>query len=252
MDTVSERDRKAKLQIDQTFRDRLMVVLVSTRNPLNIGAAARAMSNFGFSRLRVVNPYEVAFEEARSAVGATTLLKNAERFRSVTEAVADCSLVVGTTAAGNRKLDHELLSLQKGAVAIRRRAGRIALLFGSEKRGLSNEDLSHCHSVLRIPTEESHPSMNMGQAVAVCLYELARSRNMAEKNEGHALAKSAGLNRLTELLSDALRCAGYTSAGAGAISEQKLRRLVRRLHLSEEDATLLSGMLRQMIWKMQA
>src|SRR6476660_4042282 len=86
MDSASERDRKAKLQIDQTFRDRLMVVLVSTRNPLNIGAAARAMSNFGFSRLRVVNPYEVAFEEARSAVGATTLLKNAERFRSVTEA----------------------------------------------------------------------------------------------------------------------------------------------------------------------
>ena len=84
--------------------DRLRVVLVATRNPLNVGAAARAMSNFGFSRLRVVAPYDVAFREARSAVGAPQLLKNAEEFQNVSDAVADCSLVVGTTAAGKREL----------------------------------------------------------------------------------------------------------------------------------------------------
>ena len=81
--------------------DRLRVVLVATRNPLNIGAAARAMSNFGFSRLRVVNPYEVAFREARSAVGASAVLASAEQYKNVTEAVADCTLVVGTTALGH-------------------------------------------------------------------------------------------------------------------------------------------------------
>ena len=252
MTIARELTRTLRWQFDSTFRDRLIVILVSTRNPLNIGAAARAMSNFGFSHLRVVNPYEVAFEEARSAVGATNLLKTAECFRSLAQAVADCALVVGTTAARNRKLDHELLSLEKGAAAIRKRAGRIALLFGSEKRGLSNDDLSHCHSVLRIPTEESQPSMNLGQAVAVCLYELARSRDIAAKNEKHALAKSASLDRLTELLSHALSCAGYASTGGSAISEQKVRRLVRRLHLPEDDATLLSGMLRQMLWKMRS
>src|SRR5256885_16660264 len=90
---------------------RLFVVLVATRSPLNIGAAARAMSNFGFRNLRVVNPYELAFREARSAVGASALLKNAKEFKSVADAVADCSLVVGTTAARNRKLDHELRPL---------------------------------------------------------------------------------------------------------------------------------------------
>ena len=252
MTTMSEQTRKLRSPLGANFRDRLIVVLVSTRNPLNIGAAARAMSNFGFSRLRVVNPYEIAFEEARSAVGATNLLKTAERFRIVADAVADCSLVVGTTAARNRKLDHELLPIEKGAAAIRKRAGRIALLFGSEKRGLSNADLSHCHSVLRIPTEKSHPSMNLGQAVAICLYELVRSGNIAAKNQKYPLANSASLDRLTELLSDALNFAGYMSTGAGAISEQKMRRFVRRLHLSEEDATLLSGMLRQMLWKMQS
>ena len=78
--------------------DRLCVVLVATRNPLNIGAAARAMSNFGVLRLRVVNPYDLAFREARSAMGAAKLLAGAEEFKSLAEAVADCGLVVGTTA----------------------------------------------------------------------------------------------------------------------------------------------------------
>src|SRR5205823_769151 len=84
--------------------DRLRVVLVSPRNPLNIGAAARAMSNFGYLHLRVLNPYELAFREARSAVGAAPLLARAEEFKTVAEAVADCTLVVGTTSVGLREL----------------------------------------------------------------------------------------------------------------------------------------------------
>ncbi len=95
--------------------DRLRVVLVGTRNPLNIGAAARAMSNFGFGRLRLVNPYDVAFREARSAVGAAALLESAEEVRTVAEAVADCTLVVGTTAVGHRELQHPLRRLEYGA-----------------------------------------------------------------------------------------------------------------------------------------
>src|SRR4029077_12778907 len=80
--------------------DSLRVVLVATRNPLNIGAAARAMSNFGIERMRVVNPYDKAFREARSAVGAAGLLAKAEEYDDMAEAVADCRLVVGTTAVG--------------------------------------------------------------------------------------------------------------------------------------------------------
>ena len=158
--------------------DNLRVVLVATRNPLNIGAAARAMSNFGVRRLRVVNPYEKAFREAKSAVGAAGLLAEAEQYADVTEAVADCRLVVGTTAAGRRELQHRLRRLEEGARAIKRqlKAGPVALLFGSERVGLSNRELSHCHWVMRIPTREEHGSMNLGQAVAVCLYELVRGR----------------------------------------------------------------------------
>jgi len=202
--------------------------------------------------LRVVNPYEIAFEEARSAVGATALLKSAERFATVREAVADCSLIVGTTAARNRKLDHALFTLQRGAPSIRKHAGPVALLFGSEKRGLSNDDFTYCHWLLRIPTEEGHPSMNLGQAVAVCLYELARGGAAIAKAQKPETAKPATRDRLNQLLIDSLSCAGYMENDASALSEEKIRRLVRRLNLSEEDANLWSGMLRQMLWKMNS
>ena len=92
--------------LPEGIHSHLRIVLVRPRNPLNIGAAARAMSNFGFTRLRVVNPYEVAFREARSAVGASEVLASAEEFTSIADAVADCGLVVGTTALGHREIQH--------------------------------------------------------------------------------------------------------------------------------------------------
>ena len=95
--------------------DRLCVILVSTRNPLNIGAAARAMCNFGFADLRLVQPYDLAFREARSAVGASSVLTDAKVFATVAEAVADCTLVIGTTAIGHRQLQHPLHILKDGA-----------------------------------------------------------------------------------------------------------------------------------------
>jgi TrmH family RNA methyltransferase len=242
--------------------DRFYVVLVSTRNPLNIGAAARAMSNLGFLRLRVVNPYEASFREARSAVGAAPLLAKAEEYSSVAEAVADCSLVVGTTAGANRELHHPLRLLKEAAPLIhkRLRAGsRVALLFGSEKRGLSNDDFSHCHWLVHIPTREEHTSMNLGQAVAVCLYELARSpAKTSNRTKSKTISKTkelqpaaAGeLERITTMLIDALRASGYLSERSVAAKEEKIRRMVRRLELSCADAETWLGMLRQMLWKM--
>src|SRR5271154_2491037 len=111
--------------------DNLFVILVAARNPLNIGAAARAMSNFGFRHLRVVNPYEAAFREARSAVGASALLAGAEEYKTVAEAVADCTLVVGTTAVRHRELQHPLRRPEYGTRIIRKQlgSGRVALLF---------------------------------------------------------------------------------------------------------------------------
>lgn len=226
-------------------------MLVATRNPLNIGAAARAMSNFGFSYLRVVNPYEVAFREARSAVGAGPVLTHAEEFKTLADAIVDCSLVVGTTALGHRELRHPLRRLEQGATLIRRRlaSGRVALLFGSEKVGLSNRDLSHCHWLMRIPTRDEHGSMNLGQAVAVCLYELIRGGKTSQRKEKGEPAAAADLERITAMLLDALRVSGFLKPGVA--SEDKVRRLVRHLNVNADDAPLWLGMLHQILWKLR-
>jgi TrmH family RNA methyltransferase len=232
--------------------DRLRVVLVDARNPLNIGAAARAMSNFGFLHLRVVNPYDVAFQGARSAVGAADVLASAEKYETVAEAVADCSLVVGTTAIGHRDLQHPIQRLEVGAPLIRGNlaSGPTALLFGSEKFGLSNKDMSHCHWLMHIPTREEHFSMNLGQAVAVCLYELIRDPGVVAEPEKGTPASAAETERITETLFTALRASGYPKLNTSDSFEGALRRLVWRLHLQSGDAEFLLGMLRQMVWKM--
>ena len=211
------------------------------------------MANFGFARLRAVKPYDVAFREARSAVGAAPLLAAAEECESVADAVADCRLVVGTTSVGNRELQHSVRRLEYGARLIKRAlaAGPVGLLFGSEKFGLSNDDLSHCHWLMRIPTVSADLSMNLGQAVALCLYELARdSKAATARPEKIRAAASAETEQVTALLIDALRRSGYVKPSIAASTEEKIRRLVRRLHLSARDAPVLLGMLRQILWKL--
>jgi len=210
------------------------------------------MTNFGFADLRLVNPYGVAFREARSAVGAAALLSEAPEYPSVAEAVANCSLVVGTTAGRNRQIDHVMHSLPDGAPLIDKalRSGRVALLFGSEKRGLSNHDLSYCHWLIRIPTIASNPSMNLGQAVSLCLYELAKVVK-AGKSKPEANADSSEVERLTASLVEVLQVSGYLKT-ATADSALKIRRMVRRFKFSAGDTKTLMGVLRQMLWKMNA
>ena len=228
-------------------------MLVDARNPLNIGAAARAMSNFGVRRLRVVNPYEVAFRQARSAVGAAGLLADAEEYKTVAEAVADCTLVVGTTAVGHRDLHHPLRRLDAGARLIRKRLAtdRVALLFGSERFGLSNQDLSHCHWLMTIPTRTEHSSMNLGQAVALCVYEVIRLGKPPQTKEKEAKrpARAGEIERLTVMLLGILQTSGYIKPREADATETKVRRLIRRMPLESSDAQLWLGMLRQITWK---
>lgn len=239
---------------DQPNLDHLYVVLVNTRNPLNIGAAARAMSNFGFRHLRVVNPFEASFREARSAVGASELLAKAEAFSSLAEAVADCSLVIGTTAANDRELHHPLRSLEQGSRFLRKQLPftNVAILFGSEKRGLSNDDFTHCHWLMRIPTRDEHSSMNLGQAVAVCLYELIRSPRNARTEAGPKPATSGDLNRIGDTLLESLDASGYIKPNTSKATGEKIHRLLRRLKLNSDDAVVLLGMLRKMLWKLKS
>jgi tRNA/rRNA methyltransferase len=180
--------------------------------------------------------------------------------------VADCTLVVGTTAVGERNLQHEILPLAKAAPRMRAEiqhsvavgAGRVALLFGSEKTGLSNEEMSHCHWLLTIPMHQPedgrHLSMNLGQAVAVCLYELVRSEASAGvdlRTNTAGPADAASLERLTGLLSEVLEETGYTQRHAANSDPAQVRRLVRRMGLDTVDAPVWMGVLKQALWKMR-
>lgn len=246
--------RRIDLLPELSQLDGLVVVLVRPRNPLNIGAAARAMSNFGAHRLRLVNPYAPGFREARSAVGASDLLETAEEFKTVAEAVADCALVVGTTAIRKRVLPDapRRLDADSGS-AIRQQllTRRVAILFGSEKIGLTNSDFSHCHWLLNIPTKEKNISMNLGQSVAVCLYELARSLPLSLAPLEIELPNALQTEQITECLLESLRMSGYVKPGTEAMFEKKARRLILRFKLEAYDAKLLLGMMRQIVWKLR-
>jgi tRNA/rRNA methyltransferase len=170
-------------------RARLTVVLVRARNPINIGAVARAMHGFGFSDLRLVNDYTVSLEQARSAVDASAILGAAQQCATVADAIAGCQLVVGTTAVGERKREHPLYTLAQGGELIRSAlaTGRVGLLFGSEKTGLSNDALSYCNWLMTIPmhatTGMRHASITWDRPW-LCVYTnwcAIRSLNSGEK-----------------------------------------------------------------------
>jgi tRNA/rRNA methyltransferase len=126
----------------------------------------------------------------------------------------------------------------------------VALLFGSEKKGLSNEDLSYCHWLLHVPTRAEHQSMNLGQAAAVCLYELARGKRSFAEGEKRAGARMETVERVTESMLVCLRRSGYVAARSEELAEEKLRRMLRRFSLDAADAEVLLGMMRKIEWKL--
>ena len=214
------------------------------------------MHDFGFRHLRVVNEYAVPFETAKSAVDADAVIRAAAVHVRLADAIADCTLVVGTTAVGERALEHPLLALPEAAEKIRGSIageGRVALLFGSEKTGLSNDELSRCHWLLTIPMEQHeavrHPSMNLGQAVAVCLYELVRGTPLGVRGVTERPAEAAEAERLLALFREVLEKTGYTRRHPANSDEAQVRRLVLRMGLSADDVPIWMGVLRQMLWK---
>ena len=231
------------------------MVLVSPRNPLNIGAVARALANFGFAQLKVVAPFEAHWREARSAVGAPELLAAATETASVADAVADCTLVVGTGTLTYRKPEQPVVSLPNLSPLVERelkRGGRVALVFGPEKHGLTREDLSYCHILVEIPTDPRQPSMNLGQAVAVCLYELSSWASEPEKSEAdeRPAAPSAALDLLAGVVEEAMLAAGYSPRTMQPANRHDLRLLLRRLTLSAHDVRRILGLFRRILWRL--
>jgi len=235
----------------------LRIVLVRPRNPLNIGAAARAMANFGLRDLMVVAPHPPVWQETRSAVGAESVVQSARAVGDLGEAIADRTWVVGTTSGSRRNLDRELMPLDKPELWLpqRARAGKVALLFGSEKTGLSNQEISFCHALVRIPTSARCPSMNLGQAVAVCAYELAHCGACAVRQPAMVVHQSApatvqAVDHVLERLERVLAEVGYIRPRNRESTLIKLRRLLTDLALTNNDVKILGGILAQIEWKL--
>jgi tRNA/rRNA methyltransferase len=219
------------------------------------------MANFGFSSLSVAAPFAPHWREARSAVGAPDLLEKAKEFRSLSEAVADCTLILGTGTLTHRKPEQPVIALPAVASLIQReleRGGRIALVFGPEKHGLTRDDLSFCHLLVEIPTDPRQPSMNLGQAAAVCLYELATGLVPPVAVEAATAARGKGLpvdsgylDLLTEVIDEVSVSAEYSPSSVREANRHDLRLLLRRLSLERRDARRILGFFRRIVRRLK-
>ena len=159
--------------VDLALLARTTIVLVETSHPGNIGAAARAMKTMGLARLTLVRPRQFPSAEATArASGADDLLMRAKVVDSLAEAVADSTVVIGTTARP-RYLEWPVTPPRDAAEWSARESGdgELSIVFGREQTGLTNEELKFCHRAIRIPTDEGFSSLNIAQAVQICAYE---------------------------------------------------------------------------------
>lgn len=220
------------------------IVLVRPRDPNNIGAVARAMKNFGFNDLAVVGVHPPNWDEVTSAPNATDLLANAHVFATLNEAIADCDLVIGTTDRTRVEQKQTVYTPFDLSRDLAETSYKLALVFGSEKHGLTNEDFSHCHRVMSIPSQPNCPSMNLGQAVAVCCYELIRDQAQAEILPRPAeTATARATEEMVQLSLDVLRQLDFVLPGNESNLTQRIRGSLLRLHPTKYDIEMLCGIL---------
>lgn len=222
------------------------IVLVRPRDPNNIGAAARAMKNFGFLDLTVVSPHPPIWQEAVSAVNAQDVLAKARVAGTLAEAVADCTLVVGTADRTRVEPKRSIYTPSDLTRELHEVDHRLALVFGQEKHGLTNDDLSHCHRLMSIPTQSDCPSMNLGQAVAVCCYELQREEPQQSLTRLAVETASLGTVEMTLRLSlDVLRRIDFIIPGNDEHLTRRLRNSFLHYQVSEDDLGIICNILRR-------
>jgi tRNA/rRNA methyltransferase len=220
------------------------IVLVRPRDPNNIGAVARAMKNFGFNDLWVVAPYPPVWSEVVSAVNAFDVLTGAQVVETLDEAIADCNLVVGAADRTRIERKQSVYTPINLSDDLAQESYDLAIIFGSEKHGLTNDDLSRCHRIMSIPTEADCPSMNLGQAAAVCCYELAKARAQSAIEPPPSESASAGaVEAALQLSLDVLRSIDFVLTGNEPELTRKLRSSFLRFNMTKSDVEMLCGVL---------
>ncbi len=231
-----------------TLSENLEVVLVDTRHAGNIGATARVMKNFGASRLTLVDPTPRAHIEAiKMGVNAEEIIENARIVHSLKEAIEPvvCAYAVSRRV---RRLRKEVFNLTTIAPKIAKQGEPVGLVFGSEKFGLSNDDLRICDHIVSIPTSDEHPSLNLAQSVAIVLFELTREDFEIRRPRGRYERKPVTMGEkdvLFEQMVDTLKLARFFDRPNPERTITHLKDIFNRANLSEKDTRILLGMFKQ-------
>ena len=227
--------------------DSISILLVRPKFHENIGSVARAMKNMGLSRLVVVNGCSPLHPNAyKLASGAEDILERAEEFSTLREAISEMGFVVGTTSRGGKErrpfLTPETLAKRLMPLSLK---NSIGLVFGSEKEGLTNEELSLCHLYVRIPSMESFASLNLAQAVMVLCYELFQASSEIPKQVVQ-LAQAEQLERMLEHMEKTLIQIGFLDSNHPKRIIRVLRKLFGRSQMDEREVQILQGIWSQM------
>lgn len=227
----------------------IRIVLVRPRGGANVGAVARAMKNMGLEDLALVHPAIVKqFWSKAMAVHADDVLSRARRYAGLADAVADCGLVVGTTCRGGlyrRSADPPRVAAPRILAAAR--SNRVALVFGPEDHGLSNEDLKLCQQLITIPTSPGYVSLNLAQAVLVCAYECLVAAGV-EATTTPALARAEKVEFMFQRLQAAFLSIGFLHRDNPDHIMFAFRRVLGRAQLEESDVKIGLGLARQIEW----
>ncbi|PLX82157.1 MAG: RNA methyltransferase [Desulfuromonas sp.] len=232
----------------------LVVVLVGTQGNLNLGSVARSLGNFGVRELRLTAPEaDPASDEARRmAVSARPLLEQARRFDELRQAVADCHLVIGTSRrTGKYRVDPLEPSDAAELLFPQLAHGRVALVFGREDHGLSASEVELCQRVLEIPTDDAVPSMNLAQAVSICLYECYK---LAQKNaagfggDRRELATGDELEAMFQHMRRTLLDIEFLDPQNPDHILRALRSILGRAALDPREVRILQGLLSRVDW----
>jgi len=231
------------------------VVLVRPLYGGNIGSVCRAMKNMGLSSLRVVAPQgEVDYDEATMmAVSASDVLEARVEYATLAEAVAECAQVAGTTNRAGLYRAHSYTPREWAPVFLdSARNHQVAVIFGAEDNGLSNEELALCTQIIRIPSSPNYSSLNLSQAVMVCCYELfLATGHFQPAGEHHPEAPSVMRERMYTMWDDMLKDIGFYEDEKADHMMMAMRRIFSRGKLSVADVNILMGICRQAKWKIE-
>ncbi len=232
--------------------DRIHVVLVDPLYGGNVGSACRAMKNMGITHLRIASPRaDLDWGEAQvMAAHANDVLEARREYPTVAGALADCQLVAGATARPGLYRAHAKTARAWAPRLVEAAAaGPVALLFGREDRGLTNEELAFCTHIIQIPSSDLYPSLNLAQAVMVCAYELfVASGAFKPPAELSPEASSKMRERMFAMWREALLAIGFMSQDKANHMMLGLRRILSRGPLTVSDVRILMGMARQTLW----